>query len=262
MFLLTTLLIKIKLKIRGSMMKKVAKIITIEGTDCSGKETQSKLLLEKLIRDGYKVKMYSFPQYELPTGKIVGECLMGRLATSFFEEGAANVDPLISALYFAANRREAFLKYIEKEIYKNDLIILDRYTTSNLGHQAGKGKTKAKRNKLYKAIIDLEYGILELPKPDMTIFLHMPYKAISDLKFNRLFTDDLESSDKYLIDSERSYLDLVKKFKWNYIYCLKTEEYVSKESIKPIEKINDEIYNIVIKNLNDKTINKNKMTRY
>ena len=48
------------------------KIIVIEGTDCSGKETQTRLLVEKLQNEGYKVKRISFPMYDSPTGKIIG----------------------------------------------------------------------------------------------------------------------------------------------------------------------------------------------
>ena len=39
------------------------KLIVVEGTDCSGKETQTKKLVEKLINDGRTVKRYSFPFY-------------------------------------------------------------------------------------------------------------------------------------------------------------------------------------------------------
>ena len=45
------------------------KLIVIEGTDCSGKETQSKLLIEKLRNEGVQIDIYSFPSYETPTGR-------------------------------------------------------------------------------------------------------------------------------------------------------------------------------------------------
>lgn len=243
---------------------KSAKIITIEGTDCSGKGTQSKLLLEKLTKDGYKVKMFSFPDYSLPTGKIVGECYLGREGMpSFFPEGSPNVDPLISSLYFAANRREAFLKFLEKELYENEVLILDRYTTSNLGHQGGKGKTEELKNSIYNFIMELEYKLLELPKPNLTIFLHMPYKAIIDLRENREFLDDNEKSEEHLKDAEKSYLNLVEKLGWIYIFCSKIEEYKNKEDLKKPEDINAEIYKIVIEELKKETsIKRKRMTRY
>lgn len=244
--------------------KKSAKIITVEGTDCSGKATQSYKLYERLKSEGYKVQFFSFPNYDLPTGRIIGECYLGRNdVKSFFSEGAAYVDPLVASMLYAANRREAFLKGIEDELYKNDIIILDRYTTSNLGHQGGKGRTEKDREKLYDAIIKLEYEIMELPEPDIVIFLHMPYQASSDLKNNRGFLDDLEKEDKHIIDAERSYLKLAKKFGWKYIRCTKRGKYISKKDIKSPEKISDEIYKIIKEELKVESVKeRKKMTRF
>ena len=97
---------------------KRAKIIVIEGTDGSGKETQSKKAEKYLIDKGFKVKRYSFPIYNSPTGKIVGASYLGKpeLGESVFPETSASVDPIVSSLYYAADRRYNFLKEIEAEI--------------------------------------------------------------------------------------------------------------------------------------------------
>lgn len=58
-------------------MKK-GKIIVIEGTDCSGKETQSKRLIQKLNDEGMETVYYSFPAYGTPTGRIVGLSYLGK----------------------------------------------------------------------------------------------------------------------------------------------------------------------------------------
>lgn len=72
------------------------KLIVIEGTDCSGKETQTKLLMERLKKDGEKVATLSFPMYDTPSGRIIGACLLGKPQMcdkylkenhSFFPEG-------------------------------------------------------------------------------------------------------------------------------------------------------------------------------
>ena len=91
------------------------KIITIEGTDCSGKETQSKILYENLVKEGYEVYRDSFPMYDTPTGKIIGGCYLGKehMGKPYFEEGADKVDYKVAALYFAADRR---CNYINKWI--------------------------------------------------------------------------------------------------------------------------------------------------
>ncbi len=44
----------------------MGKLIVIEGTDSSGKETQTKRLFEKLEEKGLKVKKISFPNYDSP----------------------------------------------------------------------------------------------------------------------------------------------------------------------------------------------------
>ena len=151
---------------------KRAKILVIEGTDGSGKETQSKRLLEHLESIGLKAKSYSFPIYNSPTGRIVGGPYLGKpeISDSYFPETSANVDPLVSSAYFVGDRRYNFLNEIEDEIYKNDIIILDRYTTSNMGHQACKAKTKEERDKILRFIEVLEYDLYELPRPDKVIF--------------------------------------------------------------------------------------------
>ena len=114
------------------------KIIVIEGTDCSGKQTQSQLLIERLKKDGYKCVSLSFPCYDTPTGKIVGGAYLGKpeICESFFEN-AVKLDPKIACLYYAADRKYNIgkvLDYIDKGYY----VILDRYVTSNLAHQGCK----------------------------------------------------------------------------------------------------------------------------
>ncbi len=54
------------------------KLIVVEGTDCSGKETQTRLLTERLQKENIKVARLSFPMYDTPTGKIIGACLLGK----------------------------------------------------------------------------------------------------------------------------------------------------------------------------------------
>ena len=112
------------------------KLIVIEGTDCSGKNTQSVLLVKKLVAMGLKAVNLSFPMYDSPTGKIVGGPLLGRkeIGTSWFPEGYTHVDPKISGLYYAADRKYNFSK-IEKYLQEGYYVVLDRYVSSNMAHQ-------------------------------------------------------------------------------------------------------------------------------
>ena len=242
-----------------------AKILVIEGTDGSGKETQSIKLQEYLESNGLKVKRFSFPIYNSATGKIVGGPYLGKpeIGESYFEETSALVDPLVSSLYYAADRRYNFLNSIEDGIYSNDIVILDRYITSNMGHQAGKAKTIEERDKILKFIEILEYDLCELPRPDKVIFLHMPYEAAKELRKSRKYSDGNESNEEHLRHAEKTYVDISKIYDWHYINCLKTNKFKNAEDIKTIDEISKEIIDVV----NNEVLNKDtnqimKMTRF
>lgn len=218
------------------------KLIVIEGNDCSGKETQSQLLLHRLLREGKKVEKLAFPDYFSPTGKIVGGPYLGKteMGECFFEEGATNVDPKVAALYYAADRRYALPK-IQKLLDEGYYVILDRYVESNMAHQGCKVFDKNERLKLYDWFETLEYELLELPRPDLTIFLHMPLKKVLELKQGRIGTDEHESSISYLKTSEEAYLELAELKNYHVIECLE------KNKLRDILDIHEEIYNITSK---------------
>jgi len=215
---------------------KKGKIIVVEGTDCSGKETQSKLLEKRLTDEGLKCVRFSFPMYDSPTGRIVGGAYLGKpeIGPSFFTEGAVNVDPHVVCLYYAADRKYHMAK-IEEYVKKGYYVILDRYTTSNLAHQGSKIKDDDERFNMYQWIDKLEYWLLKLPKPDITIFLHVPFENTIELRKNREFIDEHEKSEEHLKNSEVSYLELASFYNWVNINCIKGG------SIRTIESINDEI---------------------
>ena len=211
------------------------KIIVIEGTDCSGKETQSKLIEEKLKKEGKKVLRISFPAYDTPTGKIIGGPYLGKEGNTYFSEGPTNVDPKVISLYYAADRL-----YNLKDIDKNlDYIIFDRYVESNMAHQGSKIDDIKKRKDLYNFINELEYKLLRLPKPNITIFLHVPYEYVKKLKESRNKLDEHEKDDNFSKKSIDTYLELTSLYNWNKIECIKDN------NLRSIEDINEEIMNIV-----------------
>lgn len=217
------------------------KIIVIEGTDCSGKATQSKLLEKRLNENGKKCIIVSFPCYDTPTGKIVGGAYLGKkeISESFFGEEALTLDPKIASLYYAADRKyniDKVISYVNEGYY----VILDRYVTSNLAHQGGKIADRDERFYMYQWIDKLEYWLLELPKPDKTIFLHVPYDFAKELKKNRESIDILESSEEHLKNAERAYIELSELYNWDKVECVKDNK------LRTIEDINDEIYNIIL----------------
>jgi len=216
------------------------RIIVIEGTDCSGKETQTSLLVQRLKKSGRKIEHMCFPNYDSPTGKIIGGSYLGRsyIGDSVFPEGADKVDPKVAALYYAADRRYNRQRILD---LLNDGVdvILDRYVESNMGHQGAKIFDKDERLKLYDNLATLEYEFLELPKPDLTIFLYMPYKKIAELKKGR---EDVNLI--YVRNAEQAYLELVDLHGYKKIDC--TDK---KDKLRDMLEIHEDIYKLVAKEL-------------
>ena len=227
------------------VMNEQGKIIVIEGTDCSGKETQTRLLVEKLEAMGRKVKRISFPMYDTPTGKMIGACLLGKPEMchdilkedhSLFPEGGGNVDALTAIDLYAADRRYN-LPRINKLLDEGYLVIIDRYVASNMAHRGGLLENRADRLKIYKKIEMLEYEINELPRPDMTILLYLPYEYACILKQHRHeVADETEKNEKYLRMGEKAYLELSVLYDYDVIYCVKDNQ------IRSIEDINQELF--------------------
>ena len=226
------------------------KLIVIEGTDCSGKETQTKLLVERLEKENIKCVRFSFPNYDSPTGKIVGGPYLGKdyICEGWFEEGAINVDPMVASLYYAADRKYNMPKI--NELLENGVnVILDRYTYSNLAHQGAKLDNERDRLGIYRTLSKLEFGILELPEADIKVFLHMPYDVASELKKNREEKPDQhEASKEHLLMAELAYKEIA------HLYEFKTIECSYDNKPRKIEDINDELYDIVKKKLNNEVI--------
>lgn len=216
----------------------MAKLILIEGTDCSGKETQTIKLIERLNKEDIKSIYFGFPNYESPTGKIVGGSYLGKPAIGecLFPEGATNVPAKVASLYFAADR-EYNIGKVKEYLNEGFNVFLDRYVVSNMAHQGGKIEDERERRKMYKWLEDLEYGLLELPKPDLTVFLHMPYKYSLILKSGRAEAlDEHEKSETHLISAEKAYLELSELYGFDVIECAKDG------NIRSIDDINDELF--------------------
>ena len=224
------------------------KLIVIEGTDCSGKETQSKLLVEKLKQDGKKVACISFPMYDTPTGRIIGACLLGKKELcskylkenhSFFKEGGGEIESLAALCYYAADRRYN-LPIINKYLEEGYTLIVDRYVTSNMAHRGGMLEKKEDRLKMYQKIDVLEYELMELPRPDQVILLYMPYEQACLLKQKRNEApDEVEQDENYLRRGEKAYLELASIYHYDVINCVENNE------IRSIEDINEDVYKLV-----------------
>lgn len=107
------------------------KLIIIEGTDCSGKETQSKKLIERLNDEGIETVYYSFPKYDTPTGKIVGFPYLGKsyLAQELIEQeskkiysGLRHKNPVIDRVLDIMNAMHP-RRFTDEEVAQINMVI-------------------------------------------------------------------------------------------------------------------------------------------
>lgn len=214
------------------------KLIIIEsGSDASGKATQTQKLYDRLISEGYNVRKITFPDYESPACMPVKMYLNGD-----FGKKPEDVNAYVASTFYAIDRFASY-KTNWKEFYDNGgIIISDRYTTSNMVHQAVKmdeGEREAYLGWLY----DLEFKKYQLPIPDSVIFLDMPPEISQKLMKNRANKingeqekDIHESNKQYLINCYNNSLKIANKYDWRIVECSKDGK------LRTIEEINDEIY--------------------
>jgi dTMP kinase len=220
------------------MKMKRGKLVIIEGTDASGKETQTARLYNNLLNAKFSVYRSSFPRYDTPSGKIVGGPFLGKpeICDSYFDM-PSELDPKASSLLYVFDRL-CNKPELMKSLYENDFSILDRYIYSNKGMQGGKLPTIEERVKLWGELDYLEHEYAGLPKADIVIFLHMPYLVGMELKSRmNVKKDRVEQDPNYLKNSEQAYLQLAELDNWKKISCtldgtintLKSKDEIEKE---------------------------------
>lgn len=217
------------------------KLIIIEsGSDASGKATQSEELLKKLTADGYNVRKVEYPNYKSESSTLVKMYLRGD-----FGKNADDVDAYIASTFFTADRYASFKTEWEEFYRSGGIVIADRYTTSNMVHQASKMEIE-ERDKYLDWLEDYEYNLFKIPRPDEVIFLNVPVDYSIKLMENRKnkFTGedekDIHESDKnYLRKTYNNSLYIADKYNWKRVECVKDEQ------LRTIEDISDEIYEIV-----------------
>lgn len=147
-------------------MEKQPYIIGIEGLDGAGKKTISHELKLFLEDKGKTAEIISFPMYNKWHSKLVTMYLNG-----FFGKDPVKVNAKLASLFYAIDRFFAIKLTLRKKLNNLDYIIFDRYTTSNMLYQASKASSEEEMDEIIKFILDLEYGLLALPEPDIVLFL-------------------------------------------------------------------------------------------
>jgi len=91
------------------------KFIVIDGTDGSGKATQTELLVQKLKQQGYEVEVADFPQYGKKSATLVEEYLNGNFGS------AKEVGPYRGSIFYAVDLSLIFILDVFPPLNKSQI---------------------------------------------------------------------------------------------------------------------------------------------
>ncbi|MBQ7661163.1 MAG: thymidylate kinase [Clostridia bacterium] len=209
----------------------MAKLISIDGLDGSGKGTQSELLCRRLIAAGYTAKVLSFPMYDCDSSFGVKLYLDGALGTHPSDMGAYAASTL-----FAVDRYLSYRMAWQRDLEKYDYIIFNRYVSANAVHQLSKLPREDWENFL-SWLCDYEYEKLGLPKPDITLYLLVEPAVSMALVDHRGAKKDIHETDEaYMQACFAAGLYAAKALGFVEIDCCKNGR------IRPMDEISDEIF--------------------
>jgi dTMP kinase len=187
------------------------KLIVIEGVDGAGKSTQISLLRNFFSEKGYNCEYMHFPRTEAPYfGELIARFLRG-------EFGSLNdVDPYIVALLYAGDRKDAS-EIISSWLKTGKIVLLDRYTYSNIAYQCAKLHELKAQDDLMRWILSLEFNHFGIPQPDINIFLDVPFafteKKLSDPRTgdDRIYLNDTRDIHEENLVFQRNVRDIYLK---------------------------------------------------
>jgi len=218
-------------------MAKKGKLIVFDAIDGSGKTTQVKLLTKRLRQHKKKIYLTDFPQYENSFfGTMVGQYLHGKFGKT------EKTNPYLISLLYALDRFEA-RDYMWKCLNKGTVIISDRYSPANKIHQAPKLKTSAERQKFLRWLDQMEFDVLEIPKPDLVFFLDVTPSITRKLMIARGNRDMHETNYRHQQQAYKmcQYLSRIYTH-WKRVPCLRNGKLLAPEVIherawKEVQKV-------------------------
>lgn len=221
---------------------KRGKVIVIEGSDGSGKATQTKKLFDRLAEDGFSIKKVEYPNYGSNSSALVKMYLGGE-----FGSRPDDVNPYAASSFYAVDRYASYKKEWEEFYFAGGIVLADRYTTANMVHQATKIDDPALRESFLDWLWDYEFVKLGLPVPDCVIFLDVDPSCSRRLmenrsnKINGEQDKDIHEKDPvFLQKSHASSCLVAEKYGWIRVSCLDSGE------LREIDDIHEEIYSRVI----------------
>ncbi len=184
------------------------KLIALEGIDGVGKGTQLNLAAKKFEDRGIPYKIIAFPRYDKPSSYFIKQYLSLEHPYGTPDE----IGPYRASLFYALDRYDASF---EIRRYLNDgfVVLADRYTGSNVGHQGGKIDDDAERTRFVDWLFDLEFERMEIPRPETSIILWIPPEVASTRVESRGRSKDAHEVDHaHLKKAQAAYLWAAKNY--------------------------------------------------
>lgn len=216
------------------------KLIVIEGLDGSGKSTQINELKKKI--NTINIHEIKLPDYDSESSSLVKMYLKGE-----FGGNPDDVNAYAASAFFAVDRFANYKTKWKKYYDNGDIIISDRYTTSNAYHQATK-MPREKWEDYFAWLENFEYNEIGIPAPNAVIYLDMPVEISQKMMTSRYKGDESkkdihESNIEYLKKCRVAALVAAEKMGWSIIKCYEDDE------PRSIEDISNEVYTIVSKEI-------------
>lgn len=184
--------------------------IVLEGLDGAGKSTQLNKLISCINERGQEYEYLHFPRFDAPFyGDLIARFLRGEFGS------ADQVSPWLVALLFAGDRAEA-AGMMRNWLEQDKFILTDRYVYSNIAYQCAKVEDELEREKLAEWIFDFEFRHNALPRPDISLFLDVPFQ-FTQSRLNQT----REGDDRAYLEGQRDIheqsLELQKKVRRVYM---------------------------------------------
>ena len=184
--------------------------IVLEGLDGAGKSTQITKLRDMFRAQGVESEYLHFPRFDAPIyGELIARFLRGDLGS------VESVNPYLVALLYAGDRADAATT-IRQWLGEGKVVIVDRYVYSNIGYQCAKIADSTERNRLREWILHTEFEKFGIPKPNLSLFLDVPF-AFTERKL----TEVREGEDREYLqggkDIHEASLDLQRRVREVYL---------------------------------------------
>jgi len=218
-------------------------LIVIEGLDGAGKSTQINRLSEYWVAHGHRCRQLHFPRADSSVyGELISRFLRGELGDIY------QVNPYLAALIYAGDRFD-FKPTLERWLNEGDMVLLDRYVYSNVAYQCAKVKNEEDKKTLREWILHMEFDYHGLPKPDLNIFLDVPFTFT-----RQKLENSREGSERQYLkgkkDIHEADLDFQEAVRESYLSLLDTDDFVKIEcsdihAILSVDQIFSKILNVL-----------------